>query len=95
MTAIGCKSDITLTLFMDDLRLQWGPTSDRVPGQIEPVQISQSTSLLRCCRIKGAKKKRSILETWVTDYSGDIGNTFALNGFSMGTNLVLNQKHLR
>ena len=24
-------------------------------------------------------------ETWVTDYSGDIGNTFGLNGFSMGS----------
>ena len=28
---------------------------------------------------------RSIPGTWVTDYSGDIGNTFGLNGFSIGS----------
>jgi hypothetical protein len=28
-----------------------------------------------------------MLETWVTDYTGDIGNTFGLNGFSMGSSL--------
>ena len=31
--------------------------------------------------------KRSIPDTWVTDYSEDIGNTFAANGFSMGSSL--------
>ena len=34
-----------------------------------------------------AKKQRSKPDTWVTDYTGDIGNTFALNGFSMGSSL--------
>ena len=33
----------------------------------------------------GAKYKRSMPETWVTDYSGDIGKTIGLNGFSMGS----------
>ena len=28
---------------------------------------------------------RSIPGTWVTVYSGDIGNTFGLNGFSIGS----------
>ena len=28
---------------------------------------------------------RSIPDTWVTDYSGDMGNTFGLNGFSIGS----------
>ena len=32
-------------------------------------------------------RSRSIPDTWVTDYSGDIGNTFGLNGFSMGSSL--------
>ncbi len=30
---------------------------------------------------------RPMLETWVTDYTGDIGNTLGLNGFSMGSSL--------
>ena len=30
---------------------------------------------------------RSIPGTWVTDYSGDIGNTFGPNGFSIGSSL--------
>ena len=29
----------------------------------------------------------SIPDTWLTDYIGDISNTFGLNGFSMGSSL--------
>jgi hypothetical protein len=43
-----------------------------------------------------ARKGRSIPDTWVTVYSGDMGNTFGPKGFSIGSSLhVSRSKYAR
>ena len=69
------------------------PALDRLMAAVENNEISSvvvysfsrfarsTTHLLNALQ-------RSIPETWVTDYSGDIGNTFILNGSSTGSTLL-------
>ncbi len=50
--------------------------------------VDQSTGLESQVRVlKQYCEQRSVPETWVTDYSGDIGNTFILKGSSTGSTL--------
>ena len=71
------QSDITA---MDDRFLAENPASFPHNGPSKP-RVAGSNPAGRTI------SKRSIPETWVTDHSGDIGNTFGLNGFSIGSSL--------
>jgi hypothetical protein len=52
-----------------------------------PTQLLTGGLLVRI-QPEEPSRSGSIPETWVTDHSGDIGNTFGPNGFSIGSGVV-------
>ena len=85
---VGQPGLATITITSDDDPADLTVSSASGPSTVAAgtsIDVSDTTTNQGAGPAAESTTTWSIPGTWVTDYSGDIGNTFGLNGFSIGS----------